>query len=159
MPRRLVAEFIGTMLLLATVVGSGIMADQLSGGNVAIALLGNTIATGAILVVLIMMFGPISGAHFNPAVTLTFLLRRELTFAAAVAYWLVQVVAALTGTWLAHAMFELDILQVSQTARTGGAQWLAEGVATFGLVGTILVVLKHRPEGVPQWARLRSARR
>ena len=149
MPRKLAAEFIGTALLLATVVGSGIMAEQLAGGNVAIALLGNTIATGAILVVLIMMFGPISGAHFTPAVTLSFLLRREMTVTVAILYLAIQVAGALTGTWLAHAMFELDLLQVSQTARTGGGQWLAETMATFGLVGTILVVLRHRPDAVP----------
>ena len=148
MPRRLAAEFLGTMLLLTTVVGSGIMGEQLANGNLAIALLGNTIATGAILVVLILMFAPVSGAHFNPAVTMAFLLRGEISRSAAAAYVIVQIAAGLAGVWLAHAMFELDILQTSTTARTGSGQWLAEGVATFGLVATILAVLKSRPEFV-----------
>ncbi|MFP6814982.1 MAG: MIP/aquaporin family protein [Pseudomonadales bacterium] len=148
MPRKLAAEFLGTMLLLATVVGSGIMGEQLANGNIAIALLGNTIATGAILVVLILMFAPISGAHFNPAVTMAFLLRGEISRSSAAAYVVVQVAAGLAGVWLAHAMFELDIVQTSATARTGSGQWLAEGVATFGLVATILAVLKSRPEFV-----------
>jgi glycerol uptake facilitator-like aquaporin len=147
-PRKLAAEFLGTMLLLATVVGSGIMGEQLANGNIAIALLGNTIATGAILVVLILMFAPISGAHFNPAVTMAFLLRGEISRSSAAAYVVVQVAAGLAGVWLAHAMFELDIVQTSATARTGSGQWLAEGVATFGLVATILAVLKSRPEFV-----------
>ena len=148
MSRKLAAEFIGTMLLLATVVGSGIMGEQLSNGNVAIALLGNTIATGAILAVLILMFAPISGAHFNPAVTLTFLLRGEIQLSTAAAYWSTQIIAGLVGVWLAHGMFELQILQTSTTARTGTGQWLAEAVATFGLVATILAVLKARAEFV-----------
>jgi glycerol uptake facilitator-like aquaporin len=147
-PRKLAAEFLGTMLLLATVVGSGIMGEQLANGNIAIALLANTIATGAILVVLILMFAPISGAHFNPAVTMAFLLRGEISRSSAAAYVVVQVAAGLAGVWLAHAMFELDIVQTSATARTGSGQWLAEGVATFGLVATILAVLKSRPEFV-----------
>ncbi|NIP16142.1 MAG: aquaporin family protein [Pseudomonadales bacterium] len=146
MARRLVGEFIGTLLLLATVVGSGIMGEQLSGGNTAIALLGNTIATGAILVVIILMFAPVSGAHFNPAVTLTFLLRREIPISAATAYCVTQVVAGLAGVWLAHAMFGMDIVQASENARSGFGQWLAEGVATFGLVATILAVLRSRPD-------------
>ncbi len=146
MARRLVGEFIGTLLLLATVVGSGIMGEQLSGGNTALALLGNTIATGAILVVLILIFAPVSGAHFNPAVTLTFLLRREIPISAATAYCVTQVVAGLAGVWLAHAMFGMDIVQASENARSGFGQWLAEGVATFGLVATILAVLRSRPD-------------
>lgn len=146
MARRLAGEFLGTLLLLATVVGSGIMGEQLSGGNAAIALLGNTIATGAILVVIILMFAPVSGAHFNPAVTLTFLLRREIPPAAAAAYCVTQIVAGLAGVWLAHAMFGLEIIQASEHARSGFGQWLAEGVATFGLVATILAVLRSRPD-------------
>ena len=146
MARRLAGEFIGTLLLLATVVGSGIMGEQLSSGNAAIALLGNTIATGAILVVIILMFAPVSGAHFNPAVTFTFLLRREIPAAAAAAYCVTQVVAGLAGVWLAHAMFGLDIVQSSENARSGFGQWLAEGVATFGLVATILAVLRSRAD-------------
>jgi len=148
MSRKLAAEFLGTMLLLATVVGSGIMGEQLANGNAAIALLGNTIATGAILVVLILMFAPISGAHFNPAVTLTFLLRGEIPLPAAAAYTVTQIAGGLAGTWLAHGMFDLEILQWSTTARTGTGQWLAEAVATFGLVATILAVLKSRAEFV-----------
>ena len=147
-PRRLAAEFLGTLFLLTTVVGSGIMAEQLSGGNTAIALLCNALATGAILVVLILMFGPISGAHFNPAVTLAFLLRGDINISLASLYWLTQVAAGLTGVCLAHGMFELDVFQLSQQARTGTGQWLAEIVATFGLVATIFAVLKARAEAV-----------
>ena len=148
LPRRLVAETLGTALLLATVVGSGIMAENLAGGNVAIALLGNTIPTGAILVVLITIFGPVSGAHFNPAVTLSFLIRREITISAAVAYVAVQIIGGIIGTWSAHLMFEQEIFQLSSHVRTGGAQWFSEGVATFGLVATILGTLRWRPEAV-----------
>ncbi len=147
--RRLVGEALGTALLLATVVGSGIMAQQLAGGNVALALLGNTVATGAILVVLILVFGPVSGAHFNPAVTLAFLIRREITVPVAAAYVGVQVLGGLAGTLVAHAMFEQSLLQVSTNVRPGPAQWLSEGVATFGLVLTILGTLRWRPEAVP----------
>ena len=136
-------------LLLATVVGSGIMGESLAGGNVAIALLANTIATGAILVVLILMFGPVSGAHFNPAVTVAFLLRNEIEASRAVLFILAQIAGGVVGVWIAHGMFELDLLQLSSKARTGTSQWLAEGVATFGLVGTILAVLRHRPDAVP----------
>ena len=135
---RLAAEFIGTLFLLATVVGSGIMAERLADGNIAISLLGNTIPTGAILIVLILMFAPVSGAHFNPAVTVAFLLRREIAVSAGALYVVVQILAAVAGVWLAHLMFELDMLQWSSRARTGPAQWLAEAVATFGLVLTIL---------------------
>lgn len=140
--RKLGAEALGTALLLATVVGSGIMAENLADGNVALALLGNTIPTGAILVVLILMFGPISGAHFNPAVTLAFLLRREIDVGPAGLYMLVQVIAAIAGVWAAHAMFDLSIVQASQQARTGAGQWFSEGVATFGLVLAILCTLR-----------------
>ena len=140
--RKLAAEGIGTALLLATVVGSGIMAENLAGGNVAIALLGNTIPTGAILVVLILILGPISGAHFNPAVTLAFALRKDIAPGVAVIYVLVQVAAAIIGVWIAHAMFDVSLLQASQKMRTGGSQWFSEGVATFGLVFAILGTLR-----------------
>ena len=147
--RRLAAEFVGTALLLATVVGSGIMAENLAGGNVAIALLGNTVATGAILMVLILIFGPISGAHFNPAVTFAFLLRRDIGPGEAAVYVAVQVVGGLIGTLVAHLMFEEPLLMLGATARTGIGQWTGEAVATFGLVGTILGCLRARPEAVP----------
>ena len=146
--RRIVAEALGTAMLVATVVGSGIMADSLT-DDVALALLGNTIATGAILVVLITMLGPISCAHFNPAVTLVFALRREIAAAAAVFYVAAQVVGGLAGALLAHAMFELDILQFSLKVRTGPGQWLAEFIAAFGLLLTILAGLRFKPEGIP----------
>lgn len=145
---RLLGEGLGTLLLLATVIGSGIMGETLSGGNVAIALLGNTMATGAVLVVLITMLGPVSGAHFNPAVTLVMLLAREISLCEAVLYVLVQVIAAVAGVWLAHGMFDLDIWQVSEKVRSGGAQWLSETVATFGLVATILLTRRFRPDHV-----------
>ena len=148
LPRKLLAEGLGTLLLLATVVGSGIMAENLADGNDAVALLGNTLATGAILAVLITMLGPISGAHFNPAVTLSFLFRREIGPGLAAAYVGVQVVGGLLGAALAHLMFDMDVVQVSTRARTGVGQWLAEGVATFGLVATILATLKARPSAV-----------
>ncbi len=147
--RPLTAEFIGTAFLLATVVGSGIMAERLAGGNVAIALLGNTIPTGAILVVLITMLGPISGAHFNPAVTLIFRLRGEIVTSLAIAYVAAQIAGGVAGVWAAHLMFEEQLLQFSAKSRTGGAQWFAEGVATFGLIFTILATLKTRAEAVP----------
>jgi len=149
LPRRLAAEALGTAFLLATVVGSGIMGESLAGGNVAIALLGNTIPTGAILVVLILMFGRISGAHFNPAVTLSFLVQGKVAAGDAVAYILVQIVAAIIGAWLAHLMFEEPLFMLSQTVRTGGGQWVAEIIATFGLVATIMACVKHRAEAVP----------
>lgn len=147
--RRLVAEALGTGMLIATVIGSGIMADSLAGGNVAIALLGNTVATGAILVVIILMFGPLSGAHFNPAVTFVFLLRGEISRRDAPLYVLVQIAGGLVGMLIAHAMFELPLFQLSTIERSGGAQWLAEAVATFGLVAAILGTLRWRPEAVP----------
>jgi len=146
--QRYAAEFIGTALLLATVVGSGIMAERLADGNVAIALLGNTIPTGAILVVIITMFGPISGAHFNPAVTLVFALRGEISIAHSRWYIFVQITGGLAGMLAAHLMFEESLIQFSQQARSGGAQWFAEGIAAFGLVLTILATLKVRPKAV-----------
>ncbi len=143
-----VAEFIGTAFLLATVVGSGIMAEQLAGGNVALALLGNTLPTGAILVVLITMLGPISGAHFNPAVSLVFALRKELSWLQCTIYVGCQVAGGIIGVWAAHAMFDDSLLQISMKVRTGEAQWFAEWVATFGLVSTILLTLRARPDAV-----------
>ena len=145
--RRLAAEALGTGLLVATVVGSGIMADRLT-DDVALALLGNTLPTGAILVVLITILGPISGAHFNPAVSLVFALRRELAGRDAVGYAVVQIAGGIAGTFMAHAMFALPILEISQTTRTGAGQWLAEAVAAFGLVLTILLGLRARPDSV-----------
>ncbi|MGB0505308.1 MAG: aquaporin [Pikeienuella sp.] len=147
--QRLGAEFLGTAFLLAAVVGSGIMAENLAGGNVAIALLGNTIPTGAILVVLITMLGPISGAHFNPAVTLVFALKREISAMEGISYVLVQIAGGILGVFAAHLMFDLTVVQASTTARTGNAQWFAEFVATFGLVFTILATLRARPDAVP----------
>lgn len=147
--RRCVAEGLGTALLLAVVIGSGIMGERLSGGNVAIALLANAVATGTGLVVLIEIFGPISDAHFNPAVTLVFLLRREIGAKAAGAYVAVQIMGAILGVWLAHAMFAESILQISAKLRNGPAQGLSEIVATFGLVGTILATQHSRAEFTP----------
>jgi glycerol uptake facilitator-like aquaporin len=147
--RRLVAETLGTALLLAIVIGSGIMGEQLAGGNTAIALLGNTLATGAGLVVLITVFGPISGAHFNPLVTLTFLARREIALGLALAYIAAQGFGAVLGVWSAHAMFGEPILQVSAKLRGGPSQIFAEGVATFGLMAAILGSVRFRPESTP----------
>lgn len=149
LPRKLLAEFLGTALLLAAVVGSGIMGVALSNGNDAIALLANAAATGGALYVLIMLFGPISGAHFNPAVTVVMRLRGELSTGDAAAYVVVQVVAAIVGVLLAHAMFDLPLIQPGTHVRTGGPQWLSEAVATFGLLLTILLGLRHRPTAVP----------
>mgnify|MGYP001250627112 FL=1 len=146
--QKLGAEFIGTAGLLVTVIGSGIMGEALAGGNVAIALLGNTIATGAMLVVLIWVFGPISGAHFNPAVTIAFALRGEISPRDSASYILVQVLGGLVGMIVAHLMFDLSLLQESTKVRTGLGQWVAEGVATFGLVATILGCLRARPDAV-----------
>ena len=143
------AEFTGTAFLLAAVVGSGIMAQRLAGGNAALALLCNTLATGAILPVIILMFGGVSGAHFNPAVSIAFALRGELPWRAAGLYVSVQIAAAIAGAWLAHAMFELPVWQISTTVRSGSGQWLAEGVATFGLLLTILGCLARAPAAVP----------
>ena len=147
--RRLIAEFCGTMLLLATVIGSGIMAERLADGNMAIALLGNTIPTGAILYVLITIFGPVSGAHFNPAVTLAFLLRREISFPKAAQFMFVQTFGAVCGAMLAHVMFEMPVLQLSQNIRSGPAQWVSEFTATFGLLTVIFGGLRWRPEAIP----------
>ncbi len=147
--RQLAAEFIGTAFLLATVVGSGIMAERLAGGNVAIALLGNTIPTGAILVVLITMLGPISGAHFNPAVTLAFALRREIGYPKAAAFVAAQIGGGVIGVFAAHLMFDISILQYSEKIRSGPSQFFSEIVATFGLVFTIFATLKARPNAVP----------
>jgi len=135
--RRIVAEATGTAFLLMAVVGSGIMAERLAGGNVALALLGNTIATGAALVVLISIFGPLSGAHFNPAVTLYFSLRHEIRPATVAAYIAAQLAGAVIGVYVAHAMFAVPIFEVSAKLRDGPSQWLAEFVATFGLLATI----------------------
>lgn len=147
--QRVAAEALGTGLLVATVVGSGIMAESLANGNLAIALLANTIATGAILFVLITALGPVSGAHLNPVVTVVFALRREIGWGAALAYVAAQMIGGVSGTVLAHAMFELPLVQLSGHARTGAAQWLSEAVATFALVLTILGTLRSRPDAVP----------
>lgn len=147
--RRLAAEALGTALLLAIVIGSGIMGERLAGGNVAIALLGNTLATGAGLVVLISMFGPISGAHFNPAVTLVMALRRAIGWRTAGLYLFVQIASAILGVWLAHAMFGETILEVSTKLRSEPGQVLGEFVATFGLVGLILSLERHQPQAIP----------
>ena len=148
--RRLVAEGLGTALLLAIVVGSGIMGDRLAAGNLAVALLANTLATGAGLVVLITLFGPISGAHLNPVVTLVMRLRGDITNLEAGAYVAVQTLCAVCGVWLAHAMFGLPILQISTHLRNGPAQALSEFVATFGLIGVILGVSKFKPDATAQ---------
>jgi glycerol uptake facilitator-like aquaporin len=148
LPRRLTAEALGTALLVATVVGSGIMAESLT-KDVALALLGNTLPTGAILVVLITILGPISGAHFNPAVSLVFALKRELTARDTTLYIGSQVLGGILGTVIAHAMFALPLLDASMKARTGGAQWFAEAVAAFGLVATILAGIRFQRAAVP----------
>jgi len=149
MLRKLFAEWVGTFSLLATVVGSGIMAENLSGGNVAIALLGNTIPTGAILVVLITVFGPISGAHFNPAVTLSFALRKQISLSDSALYVLAQITGGIAGVFAAHFMFDMDIIEASTKIRSGPGQWMGEFVATFGLVGTIMACIKAKPSAVP----------
>lgn len=146
--RKLAAEGLGTAFLLATVVGSGIMAAKLAGGNIAIALLGNTIPTGAILVVLISTLGPISGAHFNPSVTLASLVNRSMKPGEVAAYIAVQVIGAILGVFIAHAMFDLPLLQASTTMRSGGAQWLAEAVASFGLLTVIFLSVRNAPQQV-----------
>lgn len=147
--RRVLAETLGTAFLLATVVGSGIMAFKLAGGNGALALLCNTLPTGAILIVLILTFGPVSGAHFNPAVSLAFALRGQLPRRLAGLYIGAQIVGGIIGVWVAHTMFELPLWQFSATVRTGPGQWLAEAVATFGLVLTIFGCLARTPAAVP----------
>jgi glycerol uptake facilitator-like aquaporin len=148
LPRRLAAEALGTALLVATVVGSGIMAETLT-KDVALALLGNTLPTGAILVVLITILGPISGAHFNPAVSLVFALKGELSPRDAMGYVAAQVVGGIAGTLVAHVMFALPLIDASLKVRTGGAQWFAEGVAAFGLLATILAGIRFNRAGVP----------
>jgi len=147
--RRTAAELLGSILLTGTVIGSGILANRLSVGNDAVALLGNTLATAAILFVLIHALGPISGAHFNPAVTLIMTLRRQLTARAAGVFVVAQVVGCILGAWLAHAMFELPIIQISTHVRSGHAQMLSEGVATFALLFAILFVSRWRADVVP----------
>src|SRR3954447_400268 len=148
LPRRLTAEALGTAILVATVIGSGIMAETLT-RDVALALLGNTLPTGAILVVLITIFGPISGAHFNPAVSLVFALKRELTPRDAALYTAAQIAGGIAGTLLAHAMFALPLLDASLKVRSGGAQWLAEGIAAFGPGVTILAGIRFARPSVP----------
>jgi glycerol uptake facilitator-like aquaporin len=147
--RSVVAEWLGTAFLLAAVVGSGIMAQKLAGGNVALALLCNTIPTGAILVVLILVFGPVSGAHFNPAVTLAFAARRKLGWTAAAIYIAAQIAGAIAGVWAAHLMFELPVMQVSLNERTGAGQWIAEAIASFGLLLTIFGCAERTPAAIP----------
>ncbi|NOJ49359.1 aquaporin [Bradyrhizobium archetypum] len=148
LPRRLAAEALGAALLVATVVGSGIMAETLT-KDVALALLGNTLPTGAILVVLITILGPISGAHFNPAVSLVFALKRELVPREALLYIVAQIAGGVAGTMIAHAMFALPLIDASLKMRTGGAQWFAEGIAAFGLVATILGGIRFNVVAVP----------
>jgi len=147
--RRLAAEALGSALLFATVIGSGIMAEQLAGGNIAVALLGNTLATAAMLFVLITILGPVSGAQFNPAVTLVFALRRDLNAGDAALYVLAQLGGGFVGVLVAHAMFDLPLVAIGTKVRAGPGQWLGEGVATFALVLTILGTLRHRPAQVP----------
>lgn len=147
--KRAAAEWLGSAFLLAAVVGSGIMAAKLSSGNAAIALLCNTIPTGAILAVLILMFAPVSGAHFNPAVSLAFALRGELRWPDACVYAVAQVAGAIAGAWAAHLMFELPVLQVSATVRSGTGQWFAEAIATFGLMLAIIGCRANAPASVP----------
>ncbi len=157
--RRIVSEWLGTAFLLAAVVGSGVMAQKLAGGNAALALLCNTIPTGAILTVLILVFGPLSGAHFNPAVSVAFALRRELPWRVALGYIAAQIIGAVAGVWIAHLMFELPVWQLSATSRTGGGQWIAEAVATFGLLLTILGCASRTPTAIPfaVWLYITSA--
>lgn len=146
--QRLGAESLGTAFLLATVIGSGIMGERLAGGNVAIALLGNTLPTGAILVVLILIFGPVSGAHFNPAVSAALAVRGHLSPGLAAAYMAAQVAGGVIGVWAAHLMFELPVLQVAAKVRFGPAQWFSEFVAAFGLLLTVLGCLARAPQAV-----------
>jgi glycerol uptake facilitator-like aquaporin len=148
-PRAILAEALGSLLLFATVIGSGIMAERLAGGNAAIALLGNTLATGAMLFVLITMLAPVSGAHMNPAVTLVMRLRGHIRTDAAIAYVAAQLVGGILGVWLAHLMFDVPILQLSMEIRTGPGQWAGEAVATFGLLLTILGTARMRPAHGP----------
>ncbi len=149
MRRALAAEGVGSFFLFVTVIGSGIMAERLAGGNVAIALLANTMATAAMLFVLITMLAPISGAHFNPAVSLVMAVRRELAWRNVLPYILVQIVFGIMGAWAAHLMFDAPVLQISTHARTGIGQWTGEGIATFGLILTIIGTARHRPHWIP----------
>ena len=147
--RRFAAEALGSFFLFAAVVGSGIMGEMLAGGNTAVALLANSIATGAILAVLIAMLGPVSGAHFNPAVTLAFLIRREIGLPEALGFVVMQIGGGILGVWAAHVMFDLPVWQLSEKMRTGSGQWLGEGIATFGLVLTILATIRAARSWVP----------
>jgi len=147
--KRIAAEFLGTALLVATVIGSGVMAEGLADGNDAVALLGNTIATAAALYVLITIFGPVSGAQFNPAVTAVFAARGDTPAPRAAAFVAAQIAGGIAGAMLAHAMFGLDLVQTGVKVRTGAGQWLGEATATFGLVLTIIGALRHRPDSVP----------
>ena len=147
--RRLFSEGLGTAMLVAVVIGSGIMSESLAGGNDAIALLGNTLATGAALVVLILIFGPISGAHFNPVVSLSFALQRQLPWPEFLTYTIVQIIGGVAGAMLAHVMFSLPLIEASTHARTGVGVWTGEIVASFGLLATILGCLRSRPEAIP----------
>ncbi|NYT39621.1 aquaporin family protein [Sphingomonas sp. R-74633] len=146
--RAVLAEALGSSMLFSTVIGSGIMAERLAGGNVAIALLGNTLATGAILFVLVTMLAPVSGAHMNPAVTLVMRLRGQIGTDMAIAYVVAQVLGGICGVWLAHLMFDVPVFQLSAKIRIGPGQWIAELVATFGLLLTIIGTVKTRPESV-----------
>ena len=145
---KVIAEGLGTLGLVCTVVGSGIMAETLSAGNDGIALLGNTIATGAMLVVLITLFGPVSGAHFNPVVTMVMALKKQLPKSEAAIYIIVQILGGIAGTWLAHLIFDVPVIQLSDNARSGLPQYGSEIVATFGLLLTILIASRHRPDSI-----------
>jgi len=149
LPRAIAAEALGASFLLAAVIGSGLMGERLAGGNDALALLGNTLPTGAILAVLILIFGPVSGAHFNPAVSLAFALRGEMVWRTAALYMAVQVAGAIAGVWAAHLMFEMPLLQVAAKIRTGPAQWFSEFVAAFGLLLTIFGCIARAPQATP----------
>jgi glycerol uptake facilitator-like aquaporin len=150
MNRQLASEFLGTLLLLVTVVGSGIMGETLSGGNVAVALLANALATGAMLFVLINIFGPVSGAHFNPVVTVAMAASGRLSKTQAAPYIIAQIVGAIAGVILAHAMFDQSLLQISTKLRWSTGQWIAECTATFGLLVTIFALSRHKPDAIPQ---------
>lgn len=150
MTKAIVSEFLGTLLLLATVVGSGIMGETLSGGNIAVALLANALATGAMLFVLISVFGPVSGAHFNPVVTAAMFITGRISGRSACLYVIAQVIGALLGVLLAHQMFDQSLLQISTKIRWGDGQWVSEFTATFGLVLLILALLKQKPDAIPQ---------
>ena len=152
--RKLASEFIGTLFLVATVIGSGIMAESLAEGNAAVALLGNTLSTAGILYVLITCLGPISGAHFNPAVSFVFWLKRELSTDRCTLYIIFQCLGAIAGVILAHAMFDQSLIQTGVKIRFGSNIWLSESIATFGLVATILTGLRHKPESVPSLVSL-----